>query len=53
VFFLAPSQEEQEQRVELLAKETINKKIQEKWEYQKWRCSECEKFLSSGVDLPP
>jgi hypothetical protein len=49
---LAPSQAEQEQRVELLANETVHKKNQEKREYQSWKRSECEKFLSAGVDLP-
>jgi hypothetical protein len=26
---------------------------QKKWDVQSWRCSECERFLSGDVELPP
>jgi len=49
---LAPSKVEQEQRILLLAEEAINKRNQEKREYQSWRRSECEKVFSASVPLP-
>jgi hypothetical protein len=50
---LAPSKEEQEERILLLREEKLNKRSQEKWDYQSWKRSECEKFLSNDVALPP
>jgi len=50
---LAPSQEEQEQRVQLLAQQKLRETTQEKRDYQSWRRSECERFLSVDVQLPP
>jgi hypothetical protein len=39
---LAASQEEQEQRVQLLVQQKNREKGQEKWDFQSWKCSECE-----------
>jgi hypothetical protein len=50
---LATSKEEQEERILLLREDKLNKRSQENQEYQSWKCSECEKFLSSDTDLPP
>ncbi len=41
---LAPSKEEQEQRMLLLAEETHRKCNQENRDYLSWKRSECEKF---------
>jgi hypothetical protein len=49
---LAPSKEEQEGRFLLLREEKLNKRSQENREYQSWKHSEFEKFLSSDTDLP-
>ena len=49
---LAPSKEEQEQRMLLLAEETRHKRNQENREYLSWKRSECEKFLGQGITLP-
>jgi hypothetical protein len=49
---LAPSKEEQEQRILLLAEETRHKCNQENREYLSWKQSECEKFLGQGITLP-
>jgi len=50
---LATSKEEQEERILLLREDKLNKRSQENQEYQSWKRSECEKFLSSDTDLPP
>jgi len=50
---LAPSKEEQEERILLLREEKLNKRSQEKRDYQSWKRSECEKFLSNDLALPP
>jgi hypothetical protein len=49
---LAPSNEEKEKKMELLAEQTNREKNQEKRQLQSWRRSELEKFLSSTVQLP-
>jgi len=49
---LAPSKEEQEQRMLLLAEETRHKHNQENRDYLSWKRSECEKFLAEGISLP-
>jgi hypothetical protein len=49
---LAPSKEEQEQRILLLAEETRHKHNQENREYLSWKRSEWEKFLGQGITLP-
>jgi hypothetical protein len=50
---LAPSKEEQKERILLLGEELLKKRSQENRQYQSWKHSECEKFLSSDIDLPP
>jgi hypothetical protein len=50
---LAPSKEEQAERIFLLREERLNKRSQEKWDYRSWKHSECEKFLSNDLSLPP
>ena len=50
---LASSQEEQEQRVQLLQEQKKREKGQEKRDFQSWRRSECERFLTGDVELPP
>jgi hypothetical protein len=50
---LAPSLQEQEGRVQLLAQQKLREETQEKRDFQSWRRSECERFLSVDVELPP
>ncbi len=49
---LALSQREQEYRVQLLVEQKVHQKGQEKWDFQSWRHSECERFLFGDVQLP-
>jgi hypothetical protein len=49
---LAPSKEEQEERMLLLAEETRHKCNQENRDYLSWKRSECEKFLAECISLP-
>jgi hypothetical protein len=49
---LAPSKEEQEQKMRLLTEEARHKQNQENHDYLSWKRSECEKFLSDGITLP-
>ena len=50
--YLAPSKEEQEQRMLLLTEEARHKRNKENRDYLSWKRSECEKFLSDGITLP-
>ncbi len=50
---LASSQEEQEQRVQLLQEQKKREKGQEKRDLQSWRRCECERFLTGDAKLPP
>jgi hypothetical protein len=50
--YLAPSKEEQEQRMLLLTEEARHKQNKENRDYFSWKRSECEKFLSDGITLP-
>ena len=51
--WMSASKAEHEKKVELLQEQTNHEKNQEKRDYHSWRRSECERFLTGDVELPP
>lgn len=51
VALLAPSEQEQKEKLQFLKDQKIHEKCEEKRKKFSWKRSECEKFLSSNVPL--
>ncbi len=47
--WMTASKAEYEKKVELLTEQTNHEKNQEKRDFQSWKCTECERYLSTAL----